>query len=138
MARTFSTTQTGNAFERRVYDLLQTEIDADRFWAKKENCKIFWKKGYYSKDRATDIVFDVSVEVYLPGAKECSLLVLVECKNYAHAVPVDDVEEFFAKVQQVAAANAKSIVASTAAFQSGARAFAKSKGIGLIRCFDAN
>jgi Zn-dependent peptidase ImmA (M78 family) len=138
MPRPLSTTQTGNALERRVYDLLQAEIDADRFWAKKENCKVFWKKGYHSKDRADDIVFDVSVEVYLPGAKEYSLLVLVECKNYAHAVPVNDVEEFFAKVQQVAAANAKSVIASTASFQLGARTFAKSKGIGLIRCFDAN
>ena len=138
MPRPLSTTQTGNALERRVYDLLQTEIDADRFWAKKENCRVFWKKDYHSKDRADDIVFDVSVEVYLPGAKEYSHLVLVECKNYAHAVPVNDVEEFFAKVQQVAAANAKSIIASTASFQLGARTFAKSKGMGLIRCFDTN
>jgi Zn-dependent peptidase ImmA (M78 family) len=138
MPRTLSTTQKGSALERRVCDLLQAEIDADRFWAKKENCKVFWKKSYYSKDRADDIVFDVSIELYLPGAKEYSSLVLVECKNYAHAVPVDDVEEFFTKVQQVAAANVKAVVASTASFQSGARSFAKSKGIGLMRCFDAN
>jgi Zn-dependent peptidase ImmA (M78 family) len=51
-------------------------------------------------------------------------------------VPVDDVEEFFAKVQQVAAANAKAVIASTASFQSGSRAFAESKGIGLMRYFD--
>jgi len=51
-------------------------------------------------------------------------------------VPVDDVEEFFAKVQQVAVANAKAVIASTASFQSGTRSFAKSKGIGLMRYFD--
>jgi Zn-dependent peptidase ImmA (M78 family) len=116
---------------------LQEEINADRFWAKKSNCKVFWKKGYHSKDRGGNIVFDVSIEVYLPGAREYSTLVLVECKNYAHSVPVDDVEEFFTKVQQVAAANAKAVVANTASFQSGARAFAKSKGIGLMRCFES-
>jgi len=71
--------------------------------------------------------------VYLPGSREYSALVLIECKNYGHPVPVDDVEEFFAKVQQVAAANAKATIASTASFQSGAREFAKSKGMGLIR-----
>lgn len=136
MRRALSSTKKGNALEQRVRDLLQTEIDADRFWAKKSNCKVFWKKGYHSKDRGGDIVFDVSIEVYLPGAKEYSTLVLVECKNYAHSVPVDDVEEFFTKVQQVAAANAKAVVASTASFQSGSRAFAKSKGIGLMRCFE--
>lgn len=122
--------------EERVRDLLQEEIDADRFWAKQSNCKVFWKKGYHSKDRGTDIIFDVSIEIYLPGATEYSAVVLVECKNYSHPVPVDDVEEFFAKVQQVAAANAKAVVASTASFQSGAMAFAKSKGIGLMRCFE--
>ncbi|MFM9884027.1 MAG: ImmA/IrrE family metallo-endopeptidase [Burkholderiales bacterium] len=133
-----STTRKGNALERQIRDLFQTEIDADRFWAKKKNCKVFWKKGYYSKDRGTEIIFDVSIEVYLPGAREYSSLVLIECKNYEHRVPVDDVEEFYAKVQQVAAANAKAVIASTASFQSGAREFAKSKGMGLIRYFSPN
>jgi Zn-dependent peptidase ImmA (M78 family) len=102
---------------------------------KEKNCKVFWKKGYYSRDRQAEIVFDVAIEVYLPGATEYSSLVLIECKNYGHPVPVNDAEEFFAKVQQVAAANAKAVIASTASFQSGARAFAKSKGMGLIRYF---
>ncbi len=130
-----STTGKGNALERRIRDLFQAEIDADRFWAKKKNCKVFWKKGYFSKDRGTEIIFDVSIEVYLPGAREYSSLVLIECKNYGHRVPVNDAEEFFAKVQQVAAANAKAVIASTASFQSGAREYAKSKGMGLIRYF---
>lgn len=130
-----TTTRKGNALEEQIHQLFLTEIDADRFWAKKQNCKVFWKKGYFSKDRGTKIIFDISIEVYLPGAHEYSSLVLIECKNYGHRVPVDDVEEFFAKVQQVAAANAKAIIASTASFQSGAREFAKSKGIGLIRYF---
>lgn len=64
------------------------------------------------------------------------MLFLVECKNYTHAVPVDDTEEFFSKVQQVAAANVKAVIASTASYQRGARAFAKSKGMGLLRYFD--
>jgi predicted helicase len=125
-----STGQRGDAFERRMLEYFRAEIEADRFWAKKANCKVFWKKGYHSKDRNTEIVFDVSIELYLPGAKECSALVLIECKNYKDTVPVDQIEEFFAKVQQVAAANAKAVIASAAAFQTGTREFAKSKGIG--------
>lgn len=130
-----SPTQKGNSLERRIRDLFQTEIDADRFWAKKKNCKVFWKKGYFSKDRGTEIIFDVAIELYLPGARDYSCVVLIECKNYAHSVPVDDAEEFFAKVQQVAAANVKAVIASTASFQYGTREFAKSKGIGLMRYF---
>ncbi|MFY1853909.1 ImmA/IrrE family metallo-endopeptidase [Achromobacter xylosoxidans] len=135
MAAESSTLAKGNALERRIFELFKTEIDADRFWAKQECCKIFLKKGYFSRDRGTDIIFDVAIEVYLPGAQDYSCLVLIECKNYQHPVPVDDVEEFFTKVQQVAAAKSKAVVASTAAFQSGAREFARSKGIGLMRYF---
>ncbi|WP_338880641.1 ImmA/IrrE family metallo-endopeptidase [Achromobacter veterisilvae] len=135
MAAESSTFAKGNSLERRIFELFKTEIDADRFWAKQDCCKIFWKKGYFSRDRGTDIIFDVAIEVYLPGAQDYSCLVLIECKNYQHPVPVDDVEEFFAKVQQVAAAKGKAIVASVAAFQSGAREFARSKGIGLMRYF---
>lgn len=138
MSRPPNSTHKGDALEKCIFGLFQTEIEADRFWAKKENCKIFWKKGYYSKDRERDIVFDVSIELYMPGAEEYSSLVLIECKNYTHPVPVDDVEEFFAKVQQVGAANSKAILASTASFQSGACSFAKSKGIGLMRYFSAD
>lgn len=126
----------GDVLERIILNLLQTEIEADRFYLKKSQCKIFWKKGYFSKDRGSKIVFDVAIEVYLPGAKEHSLLVLIECKNYGHRVPVSDAEEFFTKVQQVAAANSKAIIASTAAFQHGTVEYAKSKGIGLLRYFE--
>ncbi len=132
-----STTRAGDSLERAIYDLFATEIEADRFFAKKTNCKLFRKKSYYSKDRGEKIIFDISIEVYLPGATDYSMLMLIECKRYTHAVPVDDAEEFFTKVQQVAAANAKAVIASTASFQSGTRAFAKSKGIGLLRYFDA-
>jgi hypothetical protein len=130
-----STSAQGNLLERRIRDLFESEIDADRFWAKKKNCKVFWKKGYFSKDRGRDIVFDVAIEVYLPEAREYSCLVLIECKNYTRSVPVDDAEEFFAKVQQVAAANVKAVIASTGSFQYGTREFAKSKGMGLMRYF---
>ena len=131
-----TSTAAGNVLEEAIYALFRAEIDAGRFWAKKSNCKLYLKKGYFSKSRNSDIVFDVSIEIFLPGATDYSALVLIECKNYTHSVPVDDAEEFFAKAQQVGAANSKAILASTAAFQSGAREFAKSMGMGLLRYFD--
>lgn len=132
-----SSTAAGNALEEEIFQLFRSEIEGGRFWAKKANCKLFRRKGYFSKDRNANIVFDVSIEIFLPRATEFSFLVLIECKNYSHSVPVDDAEEFFAKVQQVAPANGKAILASTAAFQSGAREFSKSKGMGLLRYFGA-
>jgi Zn-dependent peptidase ImmA (M78 family) len=131
-----NTTEVGDILEERLFELFRKEIDSDRFWAKKSCCKIFRKKAYYSKDRGANIVFDIAIEIYLPNATEYSMVVFIECKNYKHSVPVDDAEEFFAKVQQIAPANSKAVIASTASFQSGTRNYAKSKGVGLIRYFD--
>lgn len=111
-------------------------IEKGDFWAKKENCRVFKKKGYFSKDRRKPIVVDVSIEISLPGAQEYSVLVAIECKNLSSSVPVDDVEEFSAKLQQIAGFNVKGIVASRHSFQSGAREFAKSKSIALLRLLD--
>lgn len=130
-----SSTAMGDKLESQVYHLISDEIAHDRFFLKKEHCKVFKKKGYYSKDRKKDIVFDVSIEASLPGQEIYSVLVLIECKNYRHPVPVDDVEEFFAKIQQISGANIKGIIAATSSFQKGTVDFSRSKGIGLLRYF---
>lgn len=129
------TTTKGNKLEDQVFDVFENQIVEDCFFSKREYCKIFRKKGYYSKDREKNIIFDIAVEVTLPSQDRYSLLFLFECKNYGHSVPVDDLEEFFTKIQQVSGANAKGIVVSTNSFQDGAFRFARSKGIGLLRYF---
>ena len=129
------TTNKGNKLENQIFGVFESQIVEDCFFSRREFCKIFKKKGYYSRDRKRNIVFDVSIEVTLPGKDHFSLLFLIECKNYSHGVPVDDVEEFFAKIQQVSGANVKGIVVSTNSFQDGAFRFARSKGIGLLRYF---
>ena len=99
-------------------------------------CRLHRKKGYFSRARRAKIKFDISIEVFLPNADKYSLVFLIECKDYGHSVPVDDAEEFFAKVEQVGGANAKGVIVSTAAFQSGTVEFCDAKGIGLLRYFD--
>lgn len=131
-----NSTSKGNDLESRIFRLLQHEISQDRFFFRENSCKIFQKKGYYSKDRNGEIIFDVSIEAFLPRQDSYSVLTLVECKNYGHPVPVDDVEEFYAKIQQISGANVKGIIAATNSFQEGTRKFAKSKGIGLLRYYD--
>lgn len=130
-----NTVSKGDALEIPIFDLIKAEIDAGTFLFRSECCRIFRRKGYYSKARESEIVFDVSIEVYLPGAKQYSLLVLIECKNYNQAVPVNDVEEFFTKTQQVAAANSKAIMVAPSGFQPGGLKFAESMGMGMARYF---
>jgi hypothetical protein len=76
-----NTTRVGDWLETAIYNLLKSEIEADRFLIKKQNCRLYRKKSYYSKDREKEIAFDISIEAFLPGATEYSLLILVECKN---------------------------------------------------------
>ncbi len=135
-AKDMSTTEIGDALEAKIYNLLRDEIEADRFWLKREHCEVFLKKGYYSKDRQKDIIFDVSIEATLPGQDSYSLLVLIECKNVGRPVSVDDAEEFFAKIEQVAGDNVKGIIASTNSYQDGTVTYSRSKGFGLLRYFD--
>jgi Zn-dependent peptidase ImmA (M78 family) len=131
-----SSVSKGDFLEEKVFDTFRREIEEDRFLVRMEQCKIHRKKGYYSKDRQSEIIFDVSIEAYYPDATEYSLVFLIECKNYENSVEVGEIEQFNAKVEQVAAANAKAIFVTTSSFQSGARKYAKSKGIGLIRYVD--
>lgn len=132
-----STYAKGDRFEELVFEFLSREINEGRFYAfRPECCKIFRKKGYYSRDREDFIIFDISVEVFLPGFETPSLLVLIECKNYSGKVPVGDIEEFGSKIRQVAGFNAKGIFASASAFQSGTFNIARNRGFGVLRYFD--
>jgi Zn-dependent peptidase ImmA (M78 family) len=129
-----NTTEFGNAFEQQVHDYLKSAIEQDQFYLKKEHCRLFWKKGYYSQQRRDKIIFDVAIEVWRPGAETYSFLLLIECKRYmTRNVPVGDIEQFFQKVQQVAPANSKAILASNAGFDTGTRHFAESNGVALLR-----
>lgn len=132
-----STYAKGDIFEEQVFQFLEQEIQSGRFYFfRPDCCKIFRKKGYYSRDREDFIIFDIAVEAFLPGFDIPSLLVLIECKNYSGKVPVGDIEEFGSKISQVAGFNAKGIFASASAFQSGTFNIARNKGFGLLRYFD--
>jgi Zn-dependent peptidase ImmA (M78 family) len=126
----------GDAFEKRVFDLFARELAEGGLPLRSDACKIFWKKGYFSKDRESEIIVDVSIEAYLPNQNHWSMLWVIECKDYSQSVPVNDVEEFFAKLQQIGGANLKGVMISPSAFQKGALKFAQSKGIGLVRLLD--
>ena len=93
-----SSVEKGDKLEAQIYSLFEAEISNGNFFAKKENCEIHTRKGYYSSDRKKEIIFDVSIEIRLLGHDNYSVLVLIECKNLSHPVPVDDVEEFHSKI----------------------------------------
>ncbi len=132
-----NSTTRGNAFEVEVFEFFREKISTDDFYFKRESCKVFRKKSYFSRDRQAEIEFDVVVEVYMPEQDKPSILFIVECKNYSHAVPVNDAEEFFQKTQQISGANIKAVIASPGTFQSGTVTFSQSKGMALMQYLGA-
>jgi hypothetical protein len=133
-----STTSKGDAFEQRVYNALAEELRNERLCASPRSAKIFRKKRYYSRDRQAEIVTDVSIEAFLPEREQPSLVWIFECKNYTGSIPVDDVEEFHAKLQQIGEDNTKGSFVTSGSFQRGALAYARSKGIGVVRLLPDN
>lgn len=123
----------GNTFEDRVFDAVKQELAYDRLGLSPSLAKPFKKKGYYSRDRESEIIVDISIEVWPPGAEYWSMLWVCECKDYSGAVPVSDVEEFKSKLDQIAGVNKKGVIAMSGALQEGALRYARANGIGVIR-----
>lgn len=120
-------------FEIWVAEELERALKAGELGIHRRAAQVFHRKGYYSRARKREIVFDVSIEVTRRDATEPFLIWIWECKNYTGPVPVDDLEEFHAKLEQVGADNTKGTVITSSYFQSGAREFARTNGIGLVR-----
>jgi hypothetical protein len=128
-----SSVKKGDIFENEVFNHLKKELEDDRLHVLGRRRNIFSKKAYYSKDRENNIITDISIETFLADATDYSLLTIIECKDYEGAIPVDDIEEFHSKVQQITGDNVKAIFATKSALQRGALTYAKSKKIGVIR-----
>ena len=81
----------GSSFEMEVYNAIAAALANNAFGVLPDACRLHRQKGYHSRDRGADIVVDVSIEVYLPGANTWSLLWAWECKDLTRPVGVDDV-----------------------------------------------
>jgi hypothetical protein len=126
-------TKPGDAFELEVYGRLELELQTGGLGILPAAARVFHRKGYHSPARRGDIIFDVAVEVSRPGADSPYLIWVWECKDYGHRVPVDDVEEFQKKLEQIGPSRAKGTIISRNGFQQGAFNVARTWGIGLVK-----
>jgi len=127
-----NTVEKGNIFEEKAFEIIKKMIEQGSLGIK-DNIKIFRKKGYYSNTRKKDIKFDISIEVWPPGAKRFALIYFIECKNYGHSIPVDDIEVFYQQAEGVAEGCFKCVFIANNAFQEGLHNFAETKRIMLVR-----
>ena len=133
-----NTVKLGNDFEDKSYNIIEQAIRNNDLGLIPKYCKVFRKKGYYSHRRKKNIIFDLSIEVTPPNAEKPTLLYLVECKNYSHSVPVDDVSTFAEYMNQIEDYAKKGVFIINNKLQSGAMETLKSYGMMLIEVDDTN
>jgi hypothetical protein len=128
-----NTTEKGNAFEAMSLKLVKEALSVGQLGLQADQCRVREKPKYHSEQRKADIVFDISIEVWPAGAERYVQLFLIECKDYENKIPVNDVEEFNAKMQQVAGVRPKGIIISKSDLQQGAFTYAHSVGMMFIQ-----
>lgn len=127
-----NTVEKGNKFEALAHNIITKAITDRKLGIDPACARVHRKKGYYSEKRREDIVFDISIEIWPPDANRASITYFVECKDYSHRIPVDDVTLFNSYIQEVSGVNAKGVFIARGGFQSGAYTTAESYGMMLI------
>ena len=124
----------GMQFELDVCNAINKAVNNGELGLIANACQVHRHKGYYSRDREKNIITDVSVELYLGNSTKPSVIWVWECKDYGKSIPVDDIEELHAKLEQIGADNTKgTVITSRGSFQSSALKYADAKGIGVAR-----
>jgi hypothetical protein len=126
------TIEQGDQFESRSYNLIRDTINSGQLGLISSHCRLYKKKAYYSQKRKGDIIFDLTIEVWPPGAERFILLYIIECKGLKNKVPVDDIEEFHNKIDQISELNTKGVFITNKGFQKGAYNIAEATGMMLI------
>lgn len=127
-----NTVKLGEEFEEKSYHIIEQALNNDELGLIPKYCKIYRKKGYYSFRRKKEIIFDLSIEVTPPKAKNPTLLYLIECKNYSNSIPVDDIVVFGEYMNQINDVSKKGIFICNNKLQSSALETLKSYGMMLI------
>lgn len=104
-------------YEEFVRQVVESLVGVDVFHGREFEGRITGRK----------IKVDVSFVLRIAGGAD--MLVLVECKHYNHRVPVDDVDEFHSKIDDIGAQ--KGILITTVGFQTGAVKAATGRRIAL-------
>lgn len=128
-----TTIEKGDSFEKKVYKIIKDLLDNDEFFVSGKNSKIFWKKKYPSIKTGTDVEVDISIETYIKGADNYSVLTVIECKDYNSSIPVNDIRELGSVLNEIGEHNTKGILISKSAFQKATLGFAKNTKIAIGR-----
>ena len=129
-----NTTAKGDKFEDKVYKVFRGLLEDNRLPVNSQQSIIKQKAKYFSQARNNYIITDISIETTMDISSSYNTLTIIECKDCNRPTPVDDVEEFHAKLSQIKAH--KGFMISRHGFQQSAITVAEHYHIGLIRMND--
>lgn len=136
MSESFNTTAKGDAFEKRVYDIISNLLSQNEFPANCRYSVVHPKHKLRSKETGKDIIFDVVVETTMPNSNTPAMIYIIECKDYKRTVSIDRVRNLAHQMEEVGAH--KGYIFSTSGFQSGAYDIACTRHIGLVKVSENN
>jgi hypothetical protein len=133
---------TGMILEDTVFAMLQSMISADRLPYKRDQCRVYRRRAYYSPDRGGPVNFENVIEVFrLPDFTDDAKpahVIFYECKDQGRNVEVGEIDEIVARLAVSFGFSMKAYVVTRKGFARGALNTANSKGIGLIKIMPDN
>lgn len=123
----------GREMELLVKRALEAELQGGKLGIDPRAASVHWHKPYPSNAGRPPIFVDVALEICREPGSSPYLVWVWECKDYKRLVPVDDVEEFHGKLEQLGVHRTKGTMICRNGFQKGALTTAKHWGIGLTR-----
>lgn len=76
-----SSLKKGTDFEKRVFEAVKEALSRDCFIVGGNRIEAYHQKWYYSNDRKSDIIIDISVEKFMPNFDDPSYIAFIECKK---------------------------------------------------------
>lgn len=128
-----NTTEKGDILEDKAVGIIERILDDGLIGVMKEYARVFTKKKYPSNLRGSgEVEFDLTIEIWPPNADQYSMIYFIECKNYNHRVPINEVKKFFADILETSGVNAKAIIITSSPLQQGAFDYASAKKMMVI------
>ena len=85
-----NTTEIGDDFENRALGILEKALLEDQLGHNAQFAKIHKKKKYRTVN-GDFIEFDLTIEIWPPGAPNYTFIYIIECKNYSSTIPAKNI-----------------------------------------------
>lgn len=122
----------GDALELAVFEEVVRALNAGEFGLSPEACRVYRQKSYFSHQRQTSVLLDVTVELFSPGSDEMSMLWVFECKNRERPVQFSDVDALTGSLRGIAQHKTKVIMVSSGGFTKPVIEAARREGVSLV------